>query len=140
AFFLRQFVILLQVSGVSYETAWHGLLVYPKLENHQQMHADERNQHRRNDKHVDREKARQGFTRDDWLVEYRVDQRSFNERNPSNDGGTDAKVLIGILVEAQHLSRERHVERHQQKEHFYNPGQFAWIFIRSEHEYLHHMH
>src|SRR5258708_34633236 len=81
----------------------------------------------------------QSFAGDDWSAQHWGNQRGSDERDSTHDRSSDTQAPVRILVEAQHLARESHPERHQQKEDADNPGQLAWIFISSEQEYLHHV-
>ena len=49
------------------------------------------------------------------------------------------KSPIGVLIEAQHLAREGHAERHQQQKDAEDPRQLARKLVGPEEEDLHHV-
>jgi hypothetical protein len=76
------------------------------------MHADERDQHARNDKDMNGKKAGQGFTSDNGAAKHGVNQRGPDERDSTHNRSSDTKAPVRILVKTQYLPRERHPERH----------------------------
>src|SRR5258708_661901 len=83
------------------------------------------------------EKPRQGFSGYNWATEHQVDQFRPDDGHTSHDGRADSESPVRILVESQHLPRERHAKRHQQKKHAYNPGELARKLERTKEKDLH---
>ena len=61
------------------------------------------------------------------------------KRNAADNGYADPQSPVGILIEAQDLSGERHAQRHQQQEDAKNPGQLAGKFVGAEQKHLAHV-
>ena len=49
------------------------------------------------------------------------------------------KSPVRVLIEAQNLSAEGHAQRHQQKKHADDPGEFSRKFVGSEEKHLDHV-
>src|SRR5487761_2260792 len=50
---------------------------------------------------------------------------------------SDRKVPVSFLIEAQNFAGQRHREREQQQQDAADPGEFAWILVRTQHKDLH---
>ena len=54
------------------------------------------------------------------------------QRHAAENGGADAEAPVGVLIEAQHLSGERHAEGEQEQEDADDPGELARKLIGAE--------
>ena len=91
------------------------------------------------DEHVQREEARQRRARDDRTAEQEVHEPGSHDRHAARDRHTDPESPVRVLVEAKHLPRERHSERHQKQQDADDPRQLSRILVRPEQEDLHHV-
>ena len=136
AVFVSELFVFLDVGGAANDAAGHGPVVDAELQDQEKMQADEREQQAGNQKHVEREEAREGCARDDGPAQQHVDGIPADERNATGDGSADAESPVGVLIEAQDLSGEGHAERHEQQEDADDPGEFARKFVGAEEEDL----
>src|SRR5258705_3768133 len=121
------------------ETSWHRPFVNSELQHHQEMKTNETDQHSWNHEDMQREKSRQRCTGDNRASQHQLHYDWSNDRHAAGDRSSDPKSPISVLIKSQHLSAERHAQRHQQKKHTDDPGELSWKFVRSEEEDLHHM-
>ncbi len=59
--------------------------------------------------------------------------------NAAGDRCADAQSPVCVLIEAQHLSAERHAKRHEQQKNADDPGEFARKLVSAEKKDLHHV-
>jgi hypothetical protein len=85
------------------------------------------------------EEPGEGGSGNDRPPQHHVYQRVADERYPAGNRRSNTQPPICVLIEAQNLARERHSQRHQQKKHAKNPGQFTRIFVRPKQKHLCHM-
>src|ERR1017187_226105 len=103
------------------------------------MQRDEEEQERRNEKHVDREKAAQSSAADGVPPKDESRQPIAAERNePRLVGGHDYRPS-GILAPAQQLARESHDQGEAEQQHAARPVHFPWKLVGAEQERLPHV-
>ena len=90
-----------------------------------------------NDEDVQREEARERWPGDDGAAQHQIHQRAADERHAAQDRRADAEPPVGVLIEAQNLSRKCHAQREQQQEDADDPGKFAREFVGAEEKDLH---
>ena len=98
-------MIFLEIGLAFHDATRHRPFVDAEFEHHEQMHADEGEEHAGNDENVQREKARQRFAGDDRAAEHKLDELAPNERHAAHDRRADAEPPVGVLIEAHHLRR-----------------------------------
>src|SRR5207245_2552241 len=72
-------------------------------------------------------------------AEHQFHHRRTQNWNVAGDRRSDPKSPISVLIEAKHLSAERHPERHQKKKYTHDPGELAWKLVGSEKKDLNHV-
>ncbi len=88
---------------------------------------------------MQREESGEGRAGDDGSAQHQFHNRRTENRNAAGDRSSNSQSPISVLIEAQHLSGERHAESHQQQKDSEDPGQFARKFVGAEQKYLRHM-
>src|SRR5271170_7436543 len=139
AVFLYQLVVLLNVGGSAHDASRHGPFVDSQLQHHEQVDADESDQKSGDDKHVQREEARESRTGDDRTAQHEIYSPRPNDGNATCDRRPNPQSPISVLVEAQHLAGKRHAERYEQKKHSDDPRKFPRKLVRSKKKDLHHV-
>src|SRR5262249_6305791 len=135
----RELVVLALVGRPPHHAARHRPLVDPELQHHQDVEGHEADQHPRDHEDVQGEEAGQSGAGDDGSAQHQLDDGRTEDGDAAGDRRADPEPPVGVLVEAQHLSGERHAQRHEQEEDAQDPGQLARVLVGPEQEDLHHV-
>ena len=136
---MRKLVVFGEIGSALHRAAGHRPLVDAELQHHPDMHGHEDQQSSRDHENMKGEEARKSSTSDDGTTQHQIHQRAANERYAADDRGPNAQSPIGVLIEAEHLTGERHAQSHQQEKNADNPGEFARELVSSEGKDLRHV-
>src|SRR5262249_57031155 len=108
AVFSCELMIFIFVRCTLDETSWHRPFVNSEFQHHQEMEANESDQHSWNHEDMQREESRQRCSGDNRSTEHQLDNHRAGNRHATSDRSSDTEAPASALIEAQNLSAERH--------------------------------
>src|SRR5262245_14747047 len=90
------------------ETSWHRPFVNSELQHHQEMEANETDQHSWNHEDMQREKSRQRGSGNNRSTEHEFHDHWTYNGHATGDGSSYTQAPVSVLIKTQHLAAERH--------------------------------
>src|SRR6266403_3282265 len=108
AIFSCELMIFVLVRCALDETSWHRPFVNSELQHHQEMKADETDQHSGNHEDMQREKSRERRSSNNRSTEHQFHDYWACNGDAACDRSPDTQAPVSVLIKTQHLAAESH--------------------------------